>query len=137
MSTIQTLPVTPYLTVGDAAGAIAFYQKAFGATLGEHHLHESGRTMHAHLGFPEGGSIMLSDDFPEFHGHSRTPLALGSTPVTIHLCFTPNTIDRVWADAVAAGATITMPLEKQFWGDKYGRLKDPFGHEWSLSAPTS
>jgi len=76
--------------------------------------------------------VMMSDDFPEFNeGKSSTPEALGGSPVTIHLNL-PD-VDTVWQQAVDAGATVTMPLADQFWGDRYGQIVDPFGHRWSLS----
>jgi PhnB protein len=77
---------------------------------------------------------MLSDDFPEFcGGQSRTPEALGATPVTLHIQV-PDA-DAAFARAVEAGATVIMPPADMFWGDRYGRLKDPMGHEWSISTP--
>jgi PhnB protein len=79
-----------------------------------------------------GGLVMMSDDFPEFaDGRSSTPEALGGSPVTIHLNLAD--VDAAWQRAVDAGATVTMPLEDQFWGDRYGQLTDPFGHRWSLA----
>jgi PhnB protein len=125
----------PYLSVGDAAAAIDFYQRAFGAeALSRNTTPDGTKIMHAALQFPGGGTLMLSDDFPEYNGgQGRTPEAFGGSPVTLHL--TLDNADPVWAAAVAAGATVTMPLADQFWGDRYGRLRDPFGHEWSLSSP--
>ncbi len=79
-----------------------------------------------------GGVFMLSDDFSvQFGGASSTPDALGGTPVTLHLQV--EDVDAAWAKAVAAGAIVTMPLADQFWGDRYGQLKDPFGHKWSMA----
>jgi PhnB protein len=128
--------LTPYLTVRDAAAAIEFYKKAFGAAeLGRHAAPDGVKLMHAHLKLPGGGEFMLSDDFPEFNeGKNKAPQGVGGSPVTLHITLTDA--DPTWAQAVAAGATITMPLADQFWGDRYGKLRDPFGHEWSLSSPT-
>ncbi len=123
-------PLTPYLTVSDAAAAIAFYVKAFGAEEIERALTPDGlRIMHAEVAV-NGGLIMLSDDFPEGPQQPSTPEALGGSPVTIHLSV--EDAETLWERAVAAGAEVTMPLERQFWGALYGRLRDPFGHHWSL-----
>jgi PhnB protein len=122
----------PYLTVSDGAAAIAFYKKAFGAVEHEvHHAPESTKIMNACLSI-NGGFFMLSDDFSaQFGGPSSTPEALGGSPVTLHLQV--EDVDASWAKAVGAGATVTMPLADQFWGDRYGQLKDPFGHKWSMA----
>src|ERR1700746_1053759 len=124
-------PLLPYLTVSDGAAAIAFYKKAFGAV--EHELHlapGSTKIMNACLSI-NGGVFMLSDDFSaQFGGAMSTPEALGGSPVTLHLQV--EDVDGAWAKAVAAGAIVTMPLADQFWGDRYGQLRDPFGHKWSV-----
>jgi PhnB protein len=121
--------LTPYLTVSDAAAAIDFYKKAFGAEeLARHSAPDGKRLMHAHLKVL-GMDLMLSDDFPEHMGRSRTPEAFGGSPVTLHLH--TDDVNTLWANAVAAGAKVTMPLQDQFWGDRYGQFTDPFGHTWS------
>jgi PhnB protein len=121
--------VYPYLTVKGGKAAIAFYERAFGATEEYRAYGEDGeRIMHARIRV-NGGAILLSDDFPEFHGGESAP----PSGVTIHL--EVDDADRWWARAVEAGATIQMPLDDQFWGDRYGQLKDPFGHTWSIGAP--
>ncbi len=124
----QTL--TPYLTVSDAAGAIEFYKRAFGATEVARHMapDTSNRIMHAHLKVL-GMDLMLSDDFPEHMGRSRTPQTFGGSPVTLHL--QTDDVNMLWANSTAAGAKVTMPLADQFWGDRYGQFTDPFGHSWS------
>src|SRR5882757_4497604 len=99
--------VSPHLVVDDAAAAIDFYVKAFDAT-------EFGRV-------------------PGHDGRSTTPTALGGTPVTIHLTVTD--VDAKFQKAIDAGANVVAPLEDQFWGDRYGLLRDPFGHQWSLGQP--
>ena len=125
-------PLTPYLTVSDAAAAIAFYVEAFGAEEIERTLTPDGqKIMHAEVAL-NGGVIMLSDDFTEDPAQASTPEALGGSPVTLHLSV--DNPEPLWERAVAAGAEVTMPLERQFWGALYGRLRDPFGHEWSLIA---
>lgn len=86
--------------------------------------------MHAHLVI-HGSHVMLSDDFSQtMDGKSETPEALGGSPVTFHI-HTDNA-DAVWEKATAAGAEVTMPIADQFWGDRYGQLRDPFGHKWSI-----
>ena len=85
--------------------------------------------MHAEV-LVNGGVIMLSDDFAESPAEGSTPEALGGSPVTIHLSVA--NAEALWTRAVAAGAEVTMPLERQFWGALYGRLRDPFGHHWSV-----
>ena len=123
----QTL--TPYLTVSNAAAAIDFYKKAFGAEeVVRHSAPDGKRLMHAHLKVL-GMDLMLSDDFAEHMGRSRTPEAFGGSPVTLHL-YTDD-VNTLWDKAVAAGAKVTMPLQDQFWGDRYGQFTDPFGHSWS------
>jgi PhnB protein len=127
--------LTPHISVAGAAAAIDFYRRAFGTVEAMRHAMPDGsKIMHARLTFPDGGELFLADDFPEFNnGKSSAPPAFGGSPVTLHLSV--DDVDALWAQAVAAGATITMPLADQFWGDRYGRLRDPFGHEWSLSSP--
>jgi PhnB protein len=121
--------LTPYLTVSDAAAAIEFYKKAFGAEeVARHSAPDGKRLMHVHLKVL-GKDLMFADDFPEHMGRSRTPEALGGSPVTLHL--QTEDVDSLWANALAAGAKVTMPLKDQFWGDRYGQFTDPFGHSWS------
>ncbi|HZD77178.1 MAG TPA: VOC family protein [Acidobacteriaceae bacterium] len=122
--------LTPYLTVSNAAAAIDFYKKAFGAEEVTRHTAPDGkRLMHVHLKVL-GMDLMLSDDFAErMGGRSRTPEALGGSPVTLHLH--TDDANTLWANAVAAGAKVTMPLQDQFWGERYGQFTDPFGHSWS------
>lgn len=119
--------VTPYLMVEGAMKAAEFYQKALGAEVaGAMPPDASGRTMHVHL-YINGGSLMMSDPWPEhglpFKEHQGT---------TLHVQV--EDVDFWWKRAVDAGMTVTMPLERQFWGDRYGQLKDPFGVSWSLAS---
>ncbi len=121
----------PYIVVSNAAAAIDFYKQAFGAAeLVRHPAPGTDKLMHAHL-VVHGGHLMLSDDFSaQMGGKSETPEALGGSPVTFHLQV--DDADATWNQAVAAGAQIVMPLADQFWGDRYGQLRDPFGHKWSI-----
>lgn len=122
--------VYPYLSVVGGKAAIDFYTRAFGAVEEYRAYGEDGeRIMHARFRV-NGGAILLSDDFPEYRGGSAAPPPAG---ITIHL--EVDNADQWWERAVAAGATIKMPLADQFWGDRYGQLNDPYGHTWSIGAP--
>ncbi|HJT96311.1 MAG TPA: VOC family protein [Mycobacterium sp.] len=125
--------LAPHLVVDDAAAAIDFYVKAFDAVEYGRVPGPDGKLIHAALninGFP----VMLNDDFPEMSGgKSMTPTSLGGTSVTIHLTVTD--VDAKFQKAVDAGATVVAPLEDAFWGDRYGVLRDPFGHQWSMGQP--
>jgi PhnB protein len=122
------------LTVSDGAAAIDFYVKAFDAEeLGRVPGPDGKKLFHAALRI-NGSLVMLNDDFPEMNdGKSATPEALGGSPVTIHLTVTD--VDTKFQKAIDAGATVAMPLDDMFWGDRYGELRDPFGHLWSMGQP--
>ena len=120
--------LTPHLVCAGAADAMAFYQRAFNAVELSRLPGPQGRLMHASMRI--GDSVfMLNDEFPEMGGFG--PKSLKGTPVTLHL-FVADA-DAAVAQAVAAGATIKMPLADMFWGDRYGLLEDPFGHQWSVA----
>jgi len=119
--------ITPHLVVDSAEAALDFYKKAFGAQVSGVHKTPDGKVMHAE--FKIGDSRMfLADEFPGMG--SPSPKTLGGSPVVLNLY--QENIDALFNQAVAAGATVTMPLGNQFWGDRYGQLKDPFGHTWAL-----
>jgi PhnB protein len=121
--------VTPYLTVHGAADAIEFYKRAFGATEVMRLPADDGkRLMHAHIRV-NGADVFMCDDFPEY-GNAFDGEAKG---VTLHLSV--DDADAWFERAVAAGAKVTMPLSDQFWGDRFGQVRDPFGHSWSIGAP--
>lgn len=121
--------MTPHLVVAGATDAIAFYDKAFGAVeIGRQMTPDGKRVLHATLRIGDS-MLMLVDAFPEFG--SIDPKALGGSPVDIHLYV--HNVDTVFDRAVEAGATVTMPVDDMFWGDRYGRLTDPFGHKWSIA----
>ena len=122
----------PYLSCSPCAQAIEFYKRAFGAVevsrMAEPH---SERLMHASLLIGDK-PLFLADDFPEYcGGKSQTATALGGTPVTIHF-FVPD-VDAAVQRAVDAGATLLMPVQDMFWGDRYGLVVDPYGHKWSIA----
>lgn len=120
--------VVPYLTVDGAHKAAEFYRKAFGAEpVYAYPDDDKGRTMHVHL-YVNGSSIMLSDAFPEY-GHPLTP------PQSFALNIIVDDIDAWWERAVKAGAEPLMPVEKMFWGDRFGQVRDPFGVIWSMNEP--
>jgi PhnB protein len=122
--------LSPHLVVDGAAKAIDFYVAAFGAEEMARLPAPDGKLMHGCIRLA-GQTVMLVDENPQFG--LRGPTALGGTPVTLHL-YVPD-VDAAFAKAVAAGATVSMPVADQFWGDRYGVLKDPFGHSWSLATP--
>jgi PhnB protein len=125
--------VSPHLVVDNAAAAIDFYVKAFGAEELGRVPGPDGRLVHAAVRI-NGFLVMMADDFPEMcGGKSMTPKSLGGTPVTIHL--TVDDVDTKFQRALDAGATVVTPLDDQFWGDRYGVVADPFGHQWSLGQP--
>jgi len=121
--------LTPFLTVRNAARAIEFYKQAFGAKQrGDVANDPSGKVMHAELQIGDS-IIMLSDEFPEFG--SLSPESGGSPSMGLHIYI--ENVDQAFDRAVKAGAKVEMPVMDQFWGDRYGRLKDPFGHKWSIA----
>jgi len=109
---------TPYLCCKEAARAIEFYKKAFGAE-------PSGRIGHAEIKIG-AAVLMLSDEHPEIG--VRSPQSLGGSPVGIHIYV--DDVDALAAQAVAAGATLVRPATNQFYGDRSATLEDPFGHRW-------
>ena len=122
--------ITPHITIRDrrAAEAIEFDKRAFGAEEQMRHPTDDGRLMHAHLKI-NGGSLMLHDDFPEHMGGPSQPAA----SFVLHLDV-PDA-DAAWKRALDAGAEVRFELADQFWGDRYGQVKDPFGFIWSIGAP--
>jgi len=119
--------VTPHLVCAGAAEAIEFYKKAFGAKEEGRLPGADGKIMHAVIRIGDS-AIMLVDEMPQWG--ALGPKALKGTPVTIHLYV--EDADAFVARAVQAGAKVTMPLDDMFWGDRYGKLEDPFGHHWSV-----
>ena len=121
----------PHLVCDRCGDAIEFYKQAFGATEMCAMPAPDGRIMHAEIRI-DGKALFLCDDFPEFcGGKSESPRALGGTPVTIHR-YVPD-CDAAIQRAIDAGATVKMPAMDMFWGDRFGKLTDPFGHNWSIA----
>jgi len=120
--------LTPYLTVKGAREAIAFYQKALGATELFTMPGPGGAVMHAEL--QVGTSrLMLAEENPQMG--TKSPKTIGGSPVSVFI-YTED-VDADIKRAEAAGATVTMPAADQFWGDRFGAFEDPFGHQWSVA----
>jgi uncharacterized glyoxalase superfamily protein PhnB len=120
--------VTPHLICAGAADAIEFYKKAFNAVEEVRLPGPQGRLMHAMIRI-QGSAVMLVDEMTECG--ALGPKSLKGSPVTIHL-YVEN-VDASVQRAVSAGAKITMPPADMFWGDRYCKLEDPFGHHWSVA----
>ena len=121
--------VTPYLTVRGADRAIEFYKRAFGAKEQMRMPGPGGNgIMHAELKIGDS-RVFLSDEFPDMG--CRSPQSLGGTASSLHLYV--KDVDAAFKKAVAAGAQVKMPVADMFWGDRYGKLIDPFGHEWGIA----
>jgi PhnB protein len=121
--------ITPYLVVKDAAQAIEFYKRAFGAQEVARMAGPGGKgIMHAEIKIGDS-HVMLSDEMPGTGATS--PQSLGGTTCSLFL-YVPD-VDSTYRQAVSAGATSTMPVSDQFWGDRFGKLADPFGHQWALA----
>lgn len=135
-STVKAIPdgmhtLTPHLICAGAADAIEFYKKAFGATELNRLPGPDGKLMHATVRIGDS-VLMLVDEFPQWG--SLGPKALKGSPVVLHLYV--EDVDAVVAQAVAAGAKLTLPVAEMFWGDRYGQVEDPFGHKWSVATHT-
>jgi PhnB protein len=120
--------VTPYLVCRGAAGAIDFYKRAFGAKEKVRMPGPGGTVAHAEIQIGDS-RVMLGEETPEMG--AKSPEMLGGSPVGVFL-YVKN-VDAFTNKAIGAGATVLMPVQDMFWGDRYGKLKDPFGHEWSVA----
>lgn len=119
--------VTPSLVLNDAAAAIEYYKKAFGATEVVRMLGPGGNVMHGEIKIGDS-LIMLADEFPEM---SRSPRTLKGTASSVMLYV--DDVDSVFKQAIDAGGTAIMPPADMFWGDRFSKLVDPFGHEWEIA----
>ena len=120
--------ITPHLVVRNAAAAMDFYKRAFGAEAAETRMGPDGKSvMHAEMKIGDS-HIFLNDEYPEYG--SVSPLGLNGSAVTLHLYV--DDADAAFKQAVDAGAEVVFPLADQFWGDRYGIVKDPSGHKWSI-----
>ena len=130
---VQAIPqgyhtVTPYLVVDDASKAIDFYKRAFDAKEKSRMEGPSGKIGHAELQIGDS-MIMLADENPQME--AKAPRSLNGT--TAGLFIYVKDVDAAFNRAVSAGAKVTTPVADMFWGDRYGKLTDPFGHSWSLA----
>ena len=120
--------VTPYLIVNDGPAALEFYKNAFGAVELLRMPRPDGRIGHAEIKIGDS-PVMLADEHPEIGALS--PQSVGGSPVSIHLYVTD--VDAMFNQAVAAGASVVRPLQNQFYGDRTGGVKDPFGYQWYIA----
>jgi PhnB protein len=123
--------ITPYLAIDGAADAIEFYKKAFAATERMRMDAPGGKIGHAEIEIA-GAVVMLADEYPDMD--FRGPQARGGTPVIIHM-YVPD-VDATCDRAVRAGASMVRPVSDQFYGDRSGQLRDPYGHMWSIATHT-
>jgi|SRR5438309_2163460 len=134
MQTVKPIPnerqaLTPYVIVKDAAKAIDFYKKAFGATE-VFRLTEPQGSKIGHAELRIGDSLlMLADEYPDFGALS--PSSVGGSPVSLHLYV--DDVDHLVERATSAGATVLRPVKDEFFGDRIGTIVDPFGHKWQLA----
>jgi PhnB protein len=119
--------LTPHITVQGAQAYLDFLKRAFSAVEVFKMPGPGGKVMHAHARIGDA-DLMFNDHFPEF---GSPAIAEGNWPITFHL-YVPDA-DAVFAQAVAAGCTVVMPIADQFWGDRYGLVKDPFGFNWAVA----
>jgi PhnB protein len=119
--------ITPYLTCKSSAQAIDFYKSVFGAKEIMRMVGPDGKIGHAEIQVGDS-RVMLADEFP---GMSCAPTPGATNPSALFLYL--ENVDATFNRAVSAGAKVDMPLANQFWGDRYGKLTDPFGHQWSLA----
>ena len=134
METVKPVPeeeqaLTPHLVCRDAAKAIEFYRRAFGAEELFRLTEPTGKVGHAELRIADS-RIMLADEYPDFGALS--PASVGGTPVSLHLYVAD--VDRAIERATAAGATVLRPAKDEFYGDRAGMVADPFGHKWHLAS---
>lgn len=122
--------VTAYLVVDGAAKALDFYEEAFGAEVLEREVLPDGKLLHGSVRIGDT-VVMMSDEFPGAEAHA--PSGVGTSTVVLHIY--AEDVDALWKRALAAGAREVMPLEDQFWGERYGKVVDPFGHHWTMSTP--
>ena len=132
-TTVQPIPegmhsLTPHIVCRDAPAAMDFYIRAFGARDGGRLAGPDGKLMHGMLWIGDS-ALMLVDENPKWGMSS--PQLLKGTPVVLHLYV--EKVDAALTRAVEAGATLTMPAADMFWGDRYGQVRDPFGHAWSIA----
>ena len=124
--------ITPHLVVNNGIDAIEFYKRAFGAVVVyRYNGPDDKSTIYVKLRIGDS-PVLLSDEFPDTEGMScRSPKSIGGSTVVIHI-YTED-VDKLFNQAISAGATVITPLTDMFWGDRYGQLMDPYGHFWSIA----
>jgi PhnB protein len=132
-SNVKAIPegyhsITPFLVVKNCAGAIEFYKKAFDAEERYRMNMPDGKVGHAELKIGDS-VLMLADEFPEMK--SLSPKSIGGSPVSMYVYV--QDVDAMFNNAVTAGAVVLDGVKDQFWGDRHGRLEDPYGHLWSIA----
>lgn len=132
-SAIKPIPdgihtITPHIVVRGAGRAAEWYKQAFGAEERGRIPVPGGKFMQIELWFGDS-AVMLADEFPE--AGVLSPQTIGGNPVVLH--FSTENVEALWERSIEAGAEIVQPLQEQFWGDRYGQIRDPFGYHWGLA----
>jgi PhnB protein len=129
-------PLQAHLCVHDGRAAIAFYESAFGGVCTFHQMADDGaRVLHANITL-FSAEIMVHDEFPELGGYVMSPASRGGASIALNANLpSPPDVDAAIARATAAGADVILPASDTFWGARYGRVRDPFGHVWAFNAP--
>lgn len=134
MSSVKAVPdgfgtVSTYLVVKDSGQALEFYRKAFGAEPGMRMATPDGKmTVHAQMRIGDS-TVMLTDENPQWN--MKSAHTLGGSPASLHLYV--EDADSLFERAVRAGCEVVYPMNDAFWGDRYGKVKDPYGHEWGIA----
>lgn len=132
-SAVKAIPdgihtITPHIVIRDAGRAAEWYREALGAEERGRIPVPGGKFMQIELWFGDS-AVMVADEFPE--AGVLSPQSIGGTPVVLH--FSTENVEALWKRAIEAGAEIVQPLQDQFWGDRYGQIRDPFGYRWGLA----
>lgn len=132
-SAVKAIPegihtITPHIVIRDAGRAADWYKQAFGAEERGRIPVPGGKFMQIEMWFGDS-AVMIADEFPE--AGVLSPQTIGGNPVVLH--FSSEDVDALWTRAINAGAEIVQPLQEQFWGDRYGQIRDPFGYRWGLA----
>ena len=132
-SVVKAIPegihtITPHIVVREARRAAEWYKEAFGAEERGRVPVPGGKFMQIELWFGDS-AVMIADEFPE--AGVLSPQAIGGNPVVLH--FSTENVETLWKRTIEAGAEVVQPLQDQFWGDRYGQIRDPFGYRWGLA----
>jgi PhnB protein len=120
--------ITPHIVVREAGKAAEWYKQVLGAEERSHIPVPGGKFMQIEMWFGDS-AVMIADEFPE--AGVLSPQAIGGNPVVLH--FSTENVEALWKKAIEAGAEVVQPLQDQFWGDRYGQIRDPFGYRWGLA----